>query len=391
MNCKFKSDGLGGFSGVSCTLGLGNRKRISNNKFHLIFIAFLFTFLQNNYSSSCLSFILALQRSNEAYKNIKFPYHRCRCTSEKNLNFSHKCLLSMFTSVCTLWLFTLIVLSGDIEVNPGPGSVGGSTDTSVNSSSTSYQMLSNHLSILHLNIQSIVPKLDLIKCEADAYDVLVFSESWLKPEVKNDTIFLENFLPPFRNDRCDRPGGGVVVYVRDSFLCNRRSDLELRGLEAVWVEVKVKSKTILVGGFYRPPNSNNNYSNLMEESIDRAFNTNIIDIFILGDFNYNLSRNSSNKMTEIIQEFSLKQLITESTHFTENSSSLTDLILVRNNTNVLTSGVADCFIPDQIRYHCPVIVLLKFLRPRSKHLKGEYGITLWLTSTSTVQFYWNIT
>ena len=275
----------------------------------------------------------------------------------------------MFVTVLILWLFVLIILSGDVEINPGPNSVEGDADSSINSSSSSYQMLSNHLSIFHLNIQSLLLKLDLIRAEADAYDVLVFSESWLKPDIQDDTISIVNFLPPFRKDRCEHVGGGVVIYVRDTFVCKRRCDLELRGLEAVWIEIQVKSKLILVGGFYRPPNSNNNYNNLIEESIDKVFNTNIVDIFILGDFNYNLLQNKDNKMTEIIQEFNLKQLITEATHFTEHSSSLIDLVMVRNTTNVLTSGVADCFIPDQVRYHCPIIVLLKFLRQSIKTFK----------------------
>ena len=252
---------------------------------------------------------------------------------------------------------------------PWKGSVDGSADSSLNVSFNAAEMLSNHLSILHLNIQSIAPKMDLIKCEADAYDVLVFSESWLKPETRDENITIENFLPPFRADRCDRPGGGVVVYVRDSFFCKRRSDLELQGLEAVWVEIRVKSRNILIGGFYRPPNSNTGYFELINESIDRAYNTNIVDIIILGDFNFNMSVNNKNKMTELLQEFNLKQLITEPTHFTENSSSLIDLILVRNNSNILSSGVIDPFIPDQTRYHCPIIVLLKFLRPSTKTFK----------------------
>ena len=88
----------------------------------------------------------------------------------------------------------------------------------------------------------------------------------------------------------------------------RHCGLELRGLEAVWIEIQVKSKLILVGGFYRPPNSNNNYNNLIEESIDKAFNTNIANIFILGDFNCNLLHNNDNKMTEIIQEFNFKAI-----------------------------------------------------------------------------------
>ena len=155
----------------------------------------------------------------------------------------------------------------------------------------------------------------------------------------------------------------MVIYVRDNIYCKRRSDLELQGLEAVWINAK--SKKLLIGGCYRPPNSNAAYFDFLSESIDRAYNTNIIGIFILGDFSYNLQNNNVNKMTELIQEYSLTQLITEDTHYTENSSSLIDLILARNKTHVLTSGVIDTFIPNQIRYHCPTIVLLKFLRPVS--------------------------
>ena len=231
-------------------------------------------------------------------------------------------------------------------MNPGPGSVEGSTNSSFDSSDSHFEMISNHLSILHLNVQSIVPKLDLIRSEADLYDKLIFSESWVKSETQNETLYIENFQPPFRKDRRGRPGGGVIVYVRDTFPCKHRTDLELDGLEAVWIEFSVKSKKILVGGFYRPPNSDNAYLNLIEESIDRAYNTNIVDMFALGDFNCDMSQNSSNKMTELIQAYDLKQLIQEPTHYTKNPSSVIDLILVGNTCNGLTSCVTDCFLPS---------------------------------------------
>ena len=72
----------------------------------------------------------------------------------------------------------------------------------------------------------------------------------------------------------------------------------------------------------------------------------------------------SNKMSDLISQYNLKQLIKEPTNSTEHSSSIIDLILVRNNNNILTSAVIDPFLPDQTRYHCPIIVLLKFLRPK---------------------------
>ena len=109
-----------------------------------------------------------------------------------------------------------------------------------------------------------------------------------------------------------------MIYARDTLLCRRRKDIEITGLEAVWLEVTIKSKKVLVGGIYRPPNSNSDYFNLILESIDRASNTNIPDIVVTGDFIFNMF-SSKNKITDLLQQFNLQQLITKlnATHFTE--------------------------------------------------------------------------
>ena len=72
-----------------------------------------------------------------------------------------------------------------------------------------------------------------------------------------------------------------------------------------------------------------------------------------------------------MSEYNLSQLISGDTHFTEHSSSLLDLILVRNNESILMSGVVDPFIPEQVKYHCPVIVLLKFILPCASSFKRK--------------------
>ena len=109
----------------------------------------------------------------------------------------------------------------------------------------------------------------------------------------------------------------------------------------------------------------------MLESIDRAYNTNIHDIIITGDFNYNMMRNSKNKMTDLILQYNLTQLITDATHFTEASSSLIDLIMVRNKNSIVTSGVLEPLFPHLKRYHCPILVLLNFIRPKVKTYKRK--------------------
>ena len=242
MKSISKSDGLGGFSGVSNTLRLGTDKRITHNKFHIMFMRILVTVFQSNNAFFCISTILALQSSNEVHRRIHTTCHRYSNVPRRNISFTKTCVQILFLSVSTLWIFNIILLCGDVQLNPGPGSVEDSTNSSFYSSDSHFEMISNHLSILHLNVQNIVPKPDLIRSEADLYDILIFSESWVKSETQNETLYIENFQPPFRKDRRGRPGGGVLVYVRDTFSCKHRTYLELDGLEAVWIELSVKSK-----------------------------------------------------------------------------------------------------------------------------------------------------
>ncbi len=182
---------------------------------------------------------------------------------------------------------------------------------------------------MHLNIQSLRPKLDLLEIESQPYDVLVFTETWLSREISNDELSIPNFGPPFRCDRPDRLGGGVAIYLRDYLHGILRNDLSVNGLEALWVETCHNNQTILIGGFYRPPNSNNNYWNLLEESFDRAYNTLNDNIIITGDFNINVLGHQPSKIENLILSYNFTQLITEPTHFTEHSNSLIDLMIVK--------------------------------------------------------------
>ncbi len=109
---------------------------------------------------------------------------------------------------------------------------------------------------MHLNIQSIKHKLDILEVEAQPYDILIFTETWLKPDTLNAELCIPNFNPPYRCDRLVKIGGGVAIYVRNSLLSKRRSDLDLNGIESVWIEVNTHQRKLLIGGIYRPPDSN---------------------------------------------------------------------------------------------------------------------------------------
>ena len=262
----------------------------------------------------------------------------------------------------TLWLISFLLCCGDIHPNPGPlYSTSSSSNTSI--SSVSLPPYDNHLALCHLNIQSILPKIDILQYEMQVFDVYVFKETWLNTGIHdNDNVV--NFKDPFRCDRNVR-SGGVAIYVKDTLNVTRRRDLELKDLECVWIQVKLRGHDILICGIYRPQNSTHNYWNLINESIDRAKSTSIQDIIILGDLNNDLLVNNRRKnLQDLMNTYNLKQLINEATHFTESSSSLIDVILVNKTNNILANDVCDPFIPNLIRFHCPVAVLLKFPKPK---------------------------
>jgi exonuclease III len=216
--------------------------------------------------------------------------------------------------------------------------------------------MTNSVSFLHLNIQSIVPKLDFIIAEYSCHDILSFTESWLKPDISTDSLKFPGYKPPYRRDRVDRLGGGVVVFVKDEISCVTRLDLQVGSVECIWLEIKINNKKYLYGTFYIPPNSGQQIWEELEQSIDLALNSNH-DIIITGDFNINQFGNITTKTDNLLAQFSFHQLITEPTYVTERSSSLLDLVLVNNPHGILYSEVGPPLL-DQTRYHMPTIGVL---------------------------------
>ncbi|CAC5416747.1 unnamed protein product [Mytilus coruscus] len=161
-------------------------------------------------------------------------------------------------------------------------------------------------------------------------DILRFTETWLKPDV-----LLDNFVKPFRYDRVERVGGEVAVHVKSYLSAKRRCDLEVNGVESVWLELKLKqNRPFLLGTFYRPPNSPQHLLNLIEHSFDLASDTCIETILIVGDFDDDQMNPRQSKMKEIFTRYGMTQFVEEPTNFCENSASVIDLVL-SNNSNAV--------------------------------------------------------
>ena len=134
------------------------------------------------------------------------------------------------------------------------------------------------------------------------------------------------------------------------------------------MEIKIRTtKRVLIGVFYRPPNSGNNYFSLIEDSLGLAKESGIDDIIVTGDFNLNtLVDSSGRKIHSLSQQFGLDQCISDPTHFTEHSSTVIDLLFVSNPNSLVHSGVGEPFLEQNIRFHCPVFGIFRYQKKVQK-------------------------
>lgn len=116
-----------------------------------------------------------------------------------------KCIFSLERVTVVL---LLLLLSGDVESNPGPNS-----------------QTEHSISILHCNIRSIRSKLEYILNNFCDYDLLCFTETHLDDSVTDEAVYLSlNFDVPYRKDRSCH-GGGILVYINSCLIHKRRTDL----------------------------------------------------------------------------------------------------------------------------------------------------------------------
>ena len=102
-----------------------------------------------------------------------------------------------------LYVIQMLLIISGLETNPGQEDDSDISIGSLNSVDVSsfFDKFSSSVLFLHLTIQSIIPKLDIIAAEYEDFDILSFSESWLNSNHTNESTKLLNLHTPFRSDR----------------------------------------------------------------------------------------------------------------------------------------------------------------------------------------------
>ena len=257
----------------------------------------------------------------------------------------------------------LLLLSVDISLNPGPlynNQLQPQNEWSV--------FNSRGLHFIHLNINSLLPKIDELRNIAKLSNAAVIgiSESKLDDSVLSFEIHIDNY----NTLRCDwnRHGGGVVCYIRNDLSYDVKSFFPPE-IENSFFEILLpNTKPIIVGIIYRPP-SQSEFLEIINTHFSKL-DTNNNEIYILGNFNINLYLNNSyiflknyllqsqsitsdiKKYYEFCAMFGLKQLIEVPTRVTCSSSTIIDHILASFPNRVSQQGVIDDGLSDHQIVYC---------------------------------------
>ena len=214
---------------------------------------------------------------------------------------------------------------------------------------------SNDFKIMHLNICSLYPKVDIftaflssLKC---SFDVLCLTETWLNSSTVNLVEFPKyNMFNLIRED--GRRGGGVGILVDRKYNTKQVDNLSFSNdsLECLFVEITHGCNRILIGSIYRPPSGDvTRYFESLENLMSSIVHRNYRSIIISGDFNLDLlnsdNDNNCSNFSNIMFCNSFIPIITRPTRVTENSFSLIDNIFI-NNPSDIHSGIIPLDLSD---------------------------------------------
>lgn len=246
----------------------------------------------------------------------------------------------------TLFSLILLLLSWDIELNPGP------------------RERDNTLSVCHWNLNSVwvddFSKIAQISAflNVHRFDIFCLSETFLDSSIQDDDQRLA--IAGYSLHRCDHPSnsrrGGVCIYFKDHLSLVRRSDLTSLD-ECLVCEIKTGTKNLFLCHIYRSPSQNldlfTDFKQKWEETIKNINDLSPTMSLFLGDFNARNSdwwtgdfTNTQGKdIGDLAAQYNLHQLIDRPTHILPGSSSCIDLIFSSSEDFILDSGVLPSLHP----------------------------------------------
>ncbi|XP_045480431.1 uncharacterized protein LOC123684919 [Harmonia axyridis] len=174
------------------------------------------------------------------------------------------------------------------------------------------------LRLLHINVQCLRNKIEQIEALCLDHDIVLFSEHWMCVR-ELEQVKLHDFTVLSSYSRRHRGHGGVAAALRnfhiDKFV--PRNDINLKSVEVESEVCAIQStqlKTLIIA-VYRSPLGNFNVFLDVIASILELINCCDFHVFVLGDFNINFLRDSTNKsaIVDLFSSYGLHGIVSSAT------------------------------------------------------------------------------
>ena len=170
----------------------------------------------------------------------------------------------------------------------------------------------------------------LVAMQRHEADIVAINETWLREGEEARAP-----APPgYRLRHVPRPpavrsrGGGVGFYLRRGIYARLLEHPISSSVEQMWLSVKLNGLKLIVGTAYRPPwLCVDTFIDALTETVGSFFAYD--HIILMGDFNIDMSKTGElnyMKLQQFLDGFNLEQYVKESTHFTDHSETLIDLV-----------------------------------------------------------------
>lgn len=103
-------------------------------------------------------------------------------------------------------------------------------------------------------------------------DIIAITESWAHEGIPNSELFLDGYNLPFRRDRTDKKGGGILIYMRSNIVAVLSDKIDPDNLtESLWCDIDTRDgNKLLLGVCYDSPANSVEQSDCLYKIIDRA-------------------------------------------------------------------------------------------------------------------------
>jgi len=204
------------------------------------------------------------------------------------------------------------------------------------------------LKILHINIRSLLPKIEEVRIYMQSMrpDFLCVSETWLKSDADDFEVKIAgyNFIRKDRNITKKNRGGGILIYFKET--CTNITNISTPDSSSDIISILYKqpnSKPLNIITGYRPE-----HDKQFEENLEKVLKKNNYEKVLIGDFNYEVGKRNID-WKNLMMKYDLTQLIKSCTRKTQSSNSILDHIYTSNLKNTSCSGVFNWQPAD---HHC---------------------------------------